>query len=316
VDNSESSEKIPARNTHSSRHQEKAYVSWNDSPQIPINSPRMSLLRWWRDIRFEQERRIVIASFVIVILALIFVAVLAYSKIESMRKEDEFALSDGSAEALAAEQAKPPPLNGVLEQAAQCVSDSRFEDAVPLLQSAELELVRLQGMVAFKAGDLPKAESLFERALVIDPASIPDLINLADLRLRTGKADLAVALFNRAQAAGPDNTYVANRYLLARIEAGDVAGVRNEIQTALKLSPKNCLPRVGVSAAALELIIGQYVNAANFLYAAQASLPAETFKNLLRETPLSSYATRSELRPFFAPPGAMGPTPGDNKAER
>lgn len=316
VDNSEPSEKIPTRNNLSKSHHEKTYVRWNDSSQIPINSHGMSFRRWWGDLRYEQERRIIVASIVILFFTLIFVAFLAYSKIESMRKEDELEMSDGSVEALAAEQAKPLPLNGVLEQAAKCVSDARFEDAAPLLQSVELELVRLQGTVAFKTGDLPKAETLFERALVIDPASIPDLINLADLRLRTGKAALAVALFNRAQATSPDNIYVANRYLLARIEAGDVAGVRSEIQTALKLSPKNCLPRVAVSAAALELSIGQYVNAANFLYAAQSKLPAQTFKSLLNETPISSYAARSELRPFFAPPGVMGPAPVEKKSER
>lgn len=296
VDTTETSGKIPRRGSKSSGNRREGEAAARF--QMPPNAPGMSFARWWGDIRFEQERRILAISGIILFLTAVFVGILSYTKIKSMR-DDEGGAAAPSVSPKTGQAISAYP-EGILEKAGRCVSDSRFAEAAPLLRSAELTLNRLQGTVAWKTGDTKTAEMFFERALSIEPESVPDLTNLANLRLQTGNAVSAAGLFKKAREAGPEDAYVANRYLLARIEAGDGDAVEAEIRTAWKPGQENSVARMGVPAAFLELADGRYASAASFLGAAQKALAPETFRRLLNEPPISSYANLEELRPFFA----------------
>lgn len=273
------------------------------------SNPLRSLIAdWWGDIRYEQERRIIVTLAVALLLSAVLVAILAIST--SLRMREERAVPSLSK---AAGSLQPPretavvPVNGVLEQAAGLVVEGNLEEASKILHSAEISLLRLQGIIAWKSGDTPTAAGRFERALALDPSSSPDLVNLAGIRLLEKNPAAAVELLKKAQESAPDEVYIANRYLLARIEAGDLGGVRSDVQTALSVSPQNSLDRIAFAAAALELAAGQFSNAANFLYAAQGKLPAGTFNSLLNEAPISAYADKQEIRPFFANRNAPAP---------
>lgn len=259
-----------------------------------FNSP------WWVDLRYNYERRMVFTSAIIVLIAAIGVGVLSYATYVRNQKEDDLNLSTR----FMGNSTTPvvPPRVNLLDTASRLVVDGQLDEATKVLQEAELLTNRLVGIIAWKRGDLATASARFAEALTISPDSSADLVNLAGVELANGKSADAMALFERARTLSPDDLYIQNRYLLARLQTGDIAGVRNEVQTALELSPENSLPRVAFGAAALEFAAGQFANGANFLYAAKAKLPSGTFDNLLAEPSITAYSTRPELAPFFPSP--------------
>ena len=69
------------------------------------------------------------------------------------------------------------------------------------LAASQTALARL----AVRLGQIPSAESAFERALEIDATSLPALVDFADLRRAQGREQEAGTLLRRALAAAPDN---------------------------------------------------------------------------------------------------------------
>lgn len=264
--------------------------------------------QWWVDLRFQQERRQVVSIALILLLAAVFVGVVGYSTYLRMQEEEALNLSATAGAAVPEATPPPPPAKGVLETASEMVLNGQLADASAKLRDAGILVTRLNGIVAWKTGDTGTAAVAFEQALRLNPDSAPDLVNLAGVMLVTGRAPEAVELLRKAQEKSPDDVYMANRYLLARFQAGDVAGVRNEVQTALELSPQNSIPRIAIPGAALELAAGKYANAANFLYAAKKALPSRVFDSLVEEPPIANYCDKPELMPFF-PNGSSGAAP-------
>ena len=265
-----------------------------------FNSP------WWVDLRYNHERRMFFTSGIIVLVAAIGVGVLSYATYVRNQEEDELKLSTRFIG-----NSKTPvvaPRVNLLDSASKFVVDGKLDEATKVLREAELLTNRLAGMIAWKRGDMATALARFTEAVRISPDSSADIVNLAGVELANGKSAEAMVLMERARKLSPDDLYVQNRYLLARFQTGDVAGVRKEVQTALELSPENSLPRVAFGAAAIELAAGQFANGANFLYAAKGKLPSETFDSLLAEPLISAYSDRQELAPFFPRP-LPGETP-------
>lgn len=243
----------------------------------------------------------VLISAVVVLVAAIAVGALSYATYIRNQTEDALALSSPST------NISPPavlqaPVRGVVEKAAQLLADGQLDEASKALSEADLLMNRLSGKIAWKRGDTATALAKFQEALRLSPNTTEDLANLASVEAATGRAVEAVALLKRARELAPDDVYIENRYLLARLQAGDAAGVRTEVTTALELSPENGLAGFAFAAAALELAAGQFGNGASFLHAAKARLPSATFAKLLEQPPISSYAARPELQSFFPRP--------------
>jgi tetratricopeptide (TPR) repeat protein len=93
------------------------------------------------------------------------------------------------------------------------------------------------GNLAAERKDRPTAESAFRRVLELDPHDLTALSNLAIFRAREGNLKDAVAMLRTAFARNEDIPGLAMN--LARVEcmAGDGAGARTTLQTALTYSP-------------------------------------------------------------------------------
>lgn len=253
---------------------------------------------WWQEKRYQHERRTVAVVAAVGVVVLVFVAILGYATHLGVNHQEPIALSP---HLTPAESPSLPPTTtaGLLEQAAGKIAAGNTAEGAVALRQAGLLVIRLEGILAWKQGDLPLAAQSFSRALEIDPESVPDLVNLAGVELSQGRATQAVEHLSRARGLAMDDPYIANRLLLARLQAGDIAGVRSEVQAVLESNPENGLPTVAIAAAALELAAGQPRNAANFLYAASSVLPQTIFTSLLEEPPLASHSHREELSPFY-----------------
>jgi tetratricopeptide (TPR) repeat protein len=255
--------------------------------------------RWWVDLRYEQERKMAVGIAIALFVSAIFVSIIAYETYMRLQEEDSLGLSLYSGMSSPLPQATPIPPKGLIEDAGEFIKNGKFDEAEKLIRQAEVQTFRLKGRIAQKNGDLPAATANFEAALKVDPDSPIDLANLACAEILAGKHAVAVERLKRAATLEPTNLFIANRLLLARYQAGDVAGVRSDIETALATSPENSLHRVAITGAALELAAGQFANAANFLYAAKARLPASVFERLIAEPPIAMYASNKALVPFF-----------------
>lgn len=105
-----------------------------------------------------------------------------------------------------------------------------------------LVLARLAEL-RFGSGDLPAARRLAGDAARLDPASAPALTVQGFAELAAGRADAARTAFTAALVA--DSSAPAPRLgrALAAIRGGDLAGGREELETAVVLDPGNALVR-------------------------------------------------------------------------
>lgn len=158
-------------------------------------------------------------------------------------------------------------LVGVLALGAACSDDGGTEIEPEQTSAEALEA----GLAAHTAGDLDRAQTLYETALTLDPQNglayynlalidvaeqnvglakenyekaleidpeyIPALRNLAILLTDEGRTDEAIALYRRAVEADPENAPSwFNLGLLLRA-TGDTAGGDQAIATAIGLDP-------------------------------------------------------------------------------
>jgi len=267
--------------------------------QKALSNPRVT---WWNDVRFQRERKILLISSIGIAGVIMFIWLLILSTAKS---PDEPQVSKSMA--LPAKATKEEPVTvqvekqkpSELEEAAQCILGGQLGAASVKLLELENQLYRLQGIIAWKQGDILKAEALFEKALNIAPSSAPDLVNLAGIKLLQGNGKAAVSLLQKARDAAPSDPYIANRYLLAKIEAGDIEAAKREISTTLETSPENGSAQVVMAAAAIELSGGHTANAKNFLNVGKSKLDRGVFLSLLAERPIAIYSTIPELKEFF-----------------
>lgn len=257
----------------------------------------MKVSDWWQDKRYLHERSLVVGTAVtLVLLSLVF------GLLVIMRPPDENLPTEDTAPAVAAVLAKPTPepaKKTPVELATNLVMDGRLVEAERVLDVQELELLRLRGAIAWKRNDLPKALSCFRAAVEIEPRSVPDLCNLAGIQLQLNEAAAAVANLRVAHDVSPDDVFITNRLLLARIQAGELDRVAAEISSALQAAPETSLPSVAAAAAAVELHRGNSAKAATFLHSAKRSLAPEVFESLLVEAPLAAHSSNQALSLFF-----------------
>ena len=261
----------------------------------------MKFSDWWQDKRYQNERRVLIgASVAVVLFSTIFGLMIYYRPLSDLEiKAVEAANPPPVAPVTPVPTAAPPVEKTRTELAAEMVMDGRLVEAEEILNRDEAESRRLRGAIAWKRGNLAEAKTSFERAVSLNPSGLADLCNLAGIQLQLGDVAGAADNLRRAHEVSPDDTFVANRLLLARVQAGDTDQVSAEVSAALKAAPETSLPSVAAAAAALEMKRGNFSKAAEFLNAAKSSLQPEIFESLIIEAPLSEFANNPAISPFY-----------------
>ncbi len=257
----------------------------------------MKFSDWWQDKRYLHERSLFVGTVVILVLLSLVFGLLMF-----LRPPDEVLPVEEAVPPVA--EASPPPSaepakKAAFEIAADLVMNGRLVEAGRVLDAQELELLRLRGAIAWKENNMPEAVRYFKAAVEIAPRSMPDLGNLAGVQLQLNEVAAAVANLRVAHDVSPGDVFIANRLLLARIQAGEVERVAAEIASALETAPETSVPFVAAAAAAVELQRGNVAQAVTFLHAARNTLPPAVFESLLVEAPLASFSAEAALAPFY-----------------
>jgi tetratricopeptide (TPR) repeat protein len=94
---------------------------------------------------------------------------------------------------------------------------------------------------ALSAADRPREEvaAAFERAIELDGAYAPALAGLAQLREEAGQADVAVALYDRAAQADPDEPAYAAAPARILLAGGETAEAERRFQEMLGRHPRH-----------------------------------------------------------------------------
>src|SRR5262249_41264952 len=74
------------------------------------------------------------------------------------------------------------------------------------------------GVAYYREGDYPSAAQAFRRALDQDPGLTRARVNLGDAELAQGAIDAAVAAYETARAASPDDPAIANNLAWALLQ--------------------------------------------------------------------------------------------------
>jgi tetratricopeptide (TPR) repeat protein len=257
----------------------------------------MQFSDWWQDKRYSSERRLAVSTLsVIVVLSLVFWALWSWRPpLGSQPAEAAIPAATPAPSAPAA----PQPEKAGIELAADLVIAGRLVEAERILVQREVEIFRLRGAIAWKRNDLEEARKCFQEAVARAPFSVADLGNLAGVQLQLSDLPGAVANLKTAHEADPQDAFIANRLLLARLQAGEITPVAREVDSALKAAPETSLASVAIAAAVIEMQRGDKAKAARFLRAAQSCLAPEVFDSLLVEQPLAVHANDTALAEFF-----------------
>lgn len=269
-------------------------------PEIISGRPPPSEgVNWWNDPRLATERRQVLR--LILVLALCG-TVIAFLVAEVIKRQTAPPLDTTSsspaappapasapASASSPQQAQPAS-PGLLESVTALIVRGDFPTASQALAAAELEIMRLRGLLAFRTGNFSEARSFFEKVAAHPAAGINDWINLASSEAALGRWPEALAAYEQARKVDPDNDYAANRYYLALLQAGEKERAARELASALQAAPAQSLSQVALASAVLALEEGKESRAREFLRAAQSLLPSDTLEALLAEPPMASVA--------------------------
>src|SRR5438105_4871118 len=97
----------------------------------------------------------------------------------------------------------------------------------------------LQGMVEERAGNANKALEAYEKAVQKDPQALQVYRDIAELRLRMGQPDAALAAAERVKELAPKDPssfiFLGN----VRVAQGNLAKAAEAYEEALKLDPSN-----------------------------------------------------------------------------
>ena len=256
---------------------------------------------WWKDIRYRHERKVLAISSLGIITVIIGVIGLAHSATRTSKPEAHNEKKNNQvANQIETKSATIVTPKSELDEIAQDIVLEQLNQASTKLKHVEIQVNRLKGIIAWKEGNISTAETLFATALALDPNSIPELVNLAGVKLLQNNAEEAEQLLQKARNLNPGDPYIANRHLMAKIESGNTADVKKEIRITLDTSPENGSPSVLMAAAAIELAEGNTQNAKNFLQAGQSALGTGIFYSLLAEKLLAKHASNPELQEFFS----------------
>jgi len=254
--------------------------------------------RYYTDLRFGRERRLILCG--IIALPLLF-AVIALTYLRHPETEITSLPTPVEPDPPSQAAAAPTQPPSAMQVAADLILSNRSADAAPYLDVAEIELLRLRGIMEWKTGHLNAAREHFRAAIALSPKSIPDLCNLAAVELVLGDAAQASHHLLTASDLAPEDTFISNRLLLARIQAGAIEDVRREIRTQLETTPERSLPHVAAAAAAVELEDGNVTQAITFLEYAGSHFTPEVFQSLLSEAPLVKFSSKKEVADYYKP---------------
>jgi tetratricopeptide (TPR) repeat protein len=146
--------------------------------------------------------------------------------------------------------ANAPALHVLLEQLAARGDHEGAErrSAAALASHPESAVLHALRARALRAAGRPPAQvrEAFGRALELDPAHAPALVGLALLDAESGELDAALALYDRAAAADPDDPMPAHAAARLLLDAGRVASAEQRLTELLERHPREAV-------AALEL---------------------------------------------------------------
>ena len=147
-------------------------------------------------------------------------------------------------------------------------------DRVETKQPRSPMVPMLRASVQLRMNDRAGARASHEKALAMDPSFFPATVALAELDVKDGRADEAVRRFDALLAQKPGHA----RALLARAQTRRLAGmpeaqVRSDIEEAVRLNPKDPVPKVAL----VEHLLAarQAAAALTSAQAAAAALPDE-----------------------------------------
>lgn len=170
----------------------------------------------------------------------------------------------------------PQDAQATLLLATAHMAEGRHTRAIALLQAATQQGARPEyqealGMAFMKAGQFKSAQAELEAAFKRDPSALAVGTALASLYLQLGQPAAAVRVaeqINKDQKDQPGLLFLLGK---ARLEAGDVAGARTALESAVKADPRFIDPQLELGR--IELRTGAVAAAKSRLGAALERAP-------------------------------------------
>jgi tetratricopeptide (TPR) repeat protein len=103
----------------------------------------------------------------------------------------------------------------------------------------EAEIHARIGNVQMTAGNLPEARTSFERALALNPASVPAYSYLGTLYGKQRQNDLAVAMFRKALELNPSDVVSLHNFALLDLETEQIDQAITKLGRVLELAPEH-----------------------------------------------------------------------------
>jgi tetratricopeptide (TPR) repeat protein len=107
--------------------------------------------------------------------------------------------------------------------------------------------------MSHRAGNVPQARSLYQKALAKDANHLEALLGAARMEDREGQLDVALMLYKRATAAHPRNATALNDLGLCHARRGELVAAHHVLEQAVQLDPARPLYRNNVAKVLVEL---------------------------------------------------------------
>jgi tetratricopeptide (TPR) repeat protein len=161
----------------------------------------------------------------------------------------------------------------------------------------------LLGVIAAQEKNYDEAFASFRLACEAAPGDPQPFFNWSEALREAGRPAEALPLLRKAVQRRPDDPLFALKWRLARIEAGQTEGLREEASEQLRLDPPSA--DWIMTAAALAMSDGRWDTATNLLSQARQIMGAQLFAGVLQDRFFSAFRGRPDLRVFLTErPGA------------
>jgi tetratricopeptide (TPR) repeat protein len=104
-----------------------------------------------------------------------------------------------------------------------------------------------------RAGNIPQARELYQKALAKTPKHREALLGAARMEDREGQLDVALMLYQRTADAHPQDATVLNDLALCHARRGELPHAHQVLEQTIRLEPKNALYRNNVAKVLVEL---------------------------------------------------------------
>lgn len=156
-----------------------------------------------------------------------------------------------------------------------------------------------------RSGNADQARALYQKALALDPNDMGALLGAAHMEDRLGRLDVALPLYERAVKLSPGNTSAMNDLALCLARQGELASAAQVLEKAVQLDPHNTLYRNNIAKVMVEMNLTDQAVA----HLSAVHPPAVAYYNmgvLLSQRGRHAEATRYLLTATAIDP-AMGP---------